>query len=245
MYKIGFESKYFNHQKWIALLKNSDWYMRIYDDYKKLIKKSESSNKKIHNDIKKEIYQFFEDGLTNDLITLGLNGPNWDSERKPVDTVVIHHTKEKPGITWQRLSAMHLVRLYAIYYYQPDEDDIKGQPIYSHHFRDGKQVFYAYHWLIRMNGDIERLLPDNETGWHSGNWDINCRSVAICLDNNFENSIPPEKVLTATSRIIKENYRDVKKENILGHKQINLKTTCPGNLFLNGWREKLLSLICL
>ena len=25
--------------------------------------------------------------------------------------------------------------------------------------------FYAYHWLVRMDGNAERLLNDNEIGW--------------------------------------------------------------------------------
>jgi len=140
---------------------------------------------------------------------------------------------------------MHLIRLYAMYYSNPVENEkyIKGQPIFSHHFRDGEQVFYAYHWLVRMNGEVERLLPDNETGWQAGNWEVNCRSVAICLDNDFENSRPSVNVIETIAKIIKENYNHVEKARIFGHREVSPKTTCPGNSFLSDWKQEILDLI--
>ncbi|MDO8572564.1 MAG: peptidoglycan recognition family protein [bacterium] len=239
-------AKYFDEQKWTEAIKRHTWYLFLAEDLLNLNKKAQEGNGKITQEIKDEVYSFFENHLANGDIMLGRQGPNWDQERKPIDTVVIHHTRGNPNITQQRLSAMHLIRLYALYYasptYEPDKY-IKGQPIYSNHFRDGKQVFYAYHWLVRMNGDVERLLPDNETGWHAGNWEVNCRSVAICLDNNYENSSPSDVVLSATAKIIKENYGNVDKKRIFGHREINPKKTCPGNLFLDGWKGNLLEII--
>ena len=238
-------TKYFDEQKWNEVLKYDDWYLRLADDYKKLMKQAEESSKEISDKIKEEIYQFFENRLAKKEIALGNNGPNWDAERKSIDTIVIHHTKNQPGITWQRLSAMHLIRLYAMHYSNPTENekDIKGQPIFSHHFSNGEQVFYAYHWLVRMNGEVERLLPDTETGWQAGNWEVNCRSVAICLDNDFENSRPPAEVIATIVKIIKENYNHVEKARIFGHREVNQKTTCPGNLFLSGWKQEVLNQI--
>jgi hypothetical protein len=238
-------AKYFDEQKWSEAIRHDDWYLCLADDYKKLTKKAEESSKKVSGEIKEEIYQFFENRLAKKEIALGKDGPNWDAERKPIDTIVIHHTKNQPGITWQRLSAMHLIRLYAIYYSNPVENEkhVKGKPIFSHHLRNGEQVFYAYHWLVRMSGEIERLLPDNEVGWQAGNWEVNCRSVAICLDNDFENSRPSKEAISMIAKIIKENYNKVEKARIFGHREINPKTTCPGNPFLSGWKQEVLDLI--
>jgi len=238
-------AKYFDEQKWDEAVKYEDWYLRLADDYKRLTKQAEESNKETSDEIKEEIYQFFENRLAKKEIVLGNDGPNWDAERKPIDAIVIHHTKNQPGITWQRLSAMHLIRLYAMYYSNPIENEkhIKGQPIFSNHFRNGEQVFYAYHWIVQMNGEAERLLPNNETGWQAGNWETNCRSVAICLDNDLENSRPSSEVIAAVAKIIKENYNQIEKARIFGHREINQKTTCPGNLFLSGWKQELLNLI--
>ena len=117
---------------------------------------------------------------------MGGKNKDFDGDRKDIDTVIIHHTHNKPGITKERLSVMELLRLYAPYFSNPTyefDKVIKDKPIYSGHFRDNKQVFYPYHWIIRTDGRVERLLLDKEIGWHCGNWDINCRSVAIVFDN--------------------------------------------------------------
>jgi N-acetyl-anhydromuramyl-L-alanine amidase AmpD len=146
---------------------------------------------------------------------------------------------------------MELLRLYATFFANPTyeaDKEIKGQPIFSGHFRDGKQVFYPYHWIVRKNGEVEPLLFDNEIGWHAGNWEVNCRSVAIVFDNNFENSTPSKIEIEFVAKLIKEKYPNVTKERIFGHREINTKTTCPSNLFLTegdkkGWKEDLLNLI--
>ncbi len=89
---------------------------------------------------------------------------------------------------------------------------------------------------------------DNEIGWHAGNWDINCRSVAICIDDDHEFSIPDNNELKVISDLIKSNYPNVKIDRIFGHCEINLKTNCPSELFLStenrrGWKDDLLDLI--
>lgn len=239
-------SKYFDEQKWVEAIQHDDWYLRLSDDYKLLMKQAEESKKEISDETKEEIYQFFEDHLEKGNVALGKKGPDWDQERKPIDTIIIHHTKNPSGITWQRLSAMQLIRLYAVYYASPyyeKEKYIKGQAIYSNHFKNEKQVFYVYHWLVRMDGKIERLLNDNEIGWHAGNWEVNCRSIAICLDNDFENSSPSNVILSSVAKLIKEKYPQIKPKNILGHREVNQKTICPGNEFLTDWKLKLTNLL--
>ncbi|MEN9342384.1 MAG: hypothetical protein RIQ54_640 [Candidatus Parcubacteria bacterium] len=238
-------AKYFDENRWSETIKHDDWYLRLYNEYKDLTKKAKESSREVSEEIKEETYQFFENHLANKSIALGKQGPNWDEERKPIDTIVIHHTKNLRGITWRRLSAMQLIRLYAPYYaspYDEKERHRKGQAVYSNHFRDGEQVFYAYHWLIRMDGSAERLLNDNEIGWHAGNWDINCRSIAICLDNNFEDSSPSDLILSVVAKLITEHYPQVGIDNINGHREVNPKITCPGNQFLDGWKKKLVTM---
>ena len=147
-----------NKSLWTEAIKTPTWYLTLRPEFERLAKLME--DEKLRTEIKEEIYQFFEDHLENNSIVLGSSGPNWDADRKPVDTIVIHHTKNQSGMTKQRLSAMHLFRLYAAYYASPstEELEIKGQPIYSNHFKENKQVFYAYHWLVRMDGTTEKII---------------------------------------------------------------------------------------
>jgi hypothetical protein len=237
-----------NFEEWNEVVKKPDWYKFVY------IKLLELQELKL-NDVdayennKEKVYDFFEEHLKIGDIYLGKTGKNWDLERKPIDTIIIHHTSNQPGISTVRLSAIELFRLYcSTYANAKPNDDIFNQPIYSHHFNDGQQVFWAYHWLVKQDGTCLRLLSDNETGWQSGNWDINCRSAAIVFDNDFENSKPSIKEMETVAEIIKTKYPAVNKNRIFGHREINPKTACPSNLFLSsdttrGWKEELLDLI--
>jgi len=239
-------NKYFDEQKWQEVIQKPDWYFFLAEEYKRLKKLREELSEEENKEVKKLVYDFFENNLSMGTIALGDTGKDFDKERKPIDTIVIHHTRNPPGMSPERLSAITLVRLYASFYANPylDEDkDLQGKPIYSGHFRNGKQVFYPYHWIVRTDGKIEKLLSDEEIGWQAGNWDVNCRSVAIVLDNNYENTAPSDEELFSTASIIKEHYNNVPKERIFGHREINPKTTCPGNLFLDDWKQKIVDQI--
>lgn len=232
----------FDEAKWRAAFAREDWYRIVYPEFAELEDRWKNAPAGERKRIADEVYGLVEAALEEGEIPLGATGKNWDAERKPIDTIVIHHTNIAPGITWRRLDAMHLLRLYAKSYFAPStEKAIAGQPVHSHHFRsDGRQVFYAYHWLVRTDGAIERLLADDETGWHAGNWDINCRSVAICLDANLSDASPPEEALDAAARIIREHYPHVAPGRIIGHREANPLTTCPGERFMRGWKIELL-----
>ena len=231
------EIDFFDKEKWReAVRTQSDWYRVIYPEFEAILARYEGGTLADRKMARNLVYGFFEELLDRKEVILGTEGKDWDSERKPVDTVVIHHTKGEGGITWQRLDAMHLLRLYAKSYLAPStEKEIKGLPVYSSHFRAGeggeRMVFYAYHWLVRSDGSFERLLADDETGWQAGNWDINCRSVAICLDGDFEQTDPPAQMLEGARQIIREHYAHVAKERIIPHRKANTSTTCPGDWF--------------
>lgn len=87
-------------------------------------------------------------------------------------------------------------------------------------------------------------MSDSEIGWHAGNWDINCRSIAIALDNDYEKGRPSELVLRAVAALIVSRYGHVPIARVFGHREVNAKTSCPSELFLsepagNGWKDDL------
>jgi hypothetical protein len=233
----------FNRKEWEDKIKDPCWYdavPNILDEMAALRLNDFEQSLKLKN----AVYTFFEEKLKEGEVALGANGKKWNQERKPIDTIVIHHTKSSERLSKERLSAIELIRLYAPTYAKRG----KKEPIYSDHNREGKQVFYPYHWIIRSNGEAERLLLDHEIGWHAGNWDINCRSVAICIDDNHEDSMPDKANLRSIARLIREQYPLVSKDRIFGHREINPKTTCPSNYFLDapeqrGWKNALLEMI--
>jgi hypothetical protein len=237
--------------RWAALLTNPDWYLAILPELEELRKQWGGKSDAEQEPLKIKLYDFFAEHLVAGDIALDNNPANADAERKPIDTIIIHHTSNPPGMTKELLSGMELIRLYAPEFAAPKyeaDKKMKGRPICSGHFRDGHQVFWPYHWFVRRDGTAERLLNDDEIGWQAGDWDINCRSVAICFDGDFENSRPSDIELSAAASIIKDHYPQVARECIFGHREINLKTTCPSNLFLSdsprrGWKDDLLELL--
>ncbi len=160
--------------------------------------------------MKTVFYSFIEEQTIKNEVALGDEVGIWDVERKPIDTIVIHHTANPPGMTPTYLSALELLRLYLPTYAQNQtpEDVIQfNKPISSGHIRNGKQIFWPYHWIIRKDGKYERLLEDGEIGWHAGNWDINCKSIAIVFDNDYENGTPTDIELNAAKEIIKNGEK--------------------------------------
>lgn len=240
-------AEYIDEQFWQESLREPDWYLRLADDFKRLEKLAEAEQDPAkHKQIKREAYGIVEATLTAGTIPLASSGENLDKERQPIDTVVIHHTKNEPGMTLERLNAMQLLRVYGMYYANPTdprEQHFKGQPVWSNHFCHDQQVFWVYHWFVRQDGTAEQLLDDKYIGWQAGNWDVNTRSVAICIDDDLTNSEPGTRVIEAISDIIRENYSDMPVRSIVGHCEVSGKTKCPGDLFIPSWKGKLLNLL--
>lgn len=232
-------AQFFDKQKWREAAQRPDGYLQIVDDYKSLMKQADEADEETEKKIKEEVYSFTEELLETDQFYLAREGYNFDADRQPVDTIVVHHTSGEPGMRLSRLNAMHLVRLYVPNYANPTlekEKHLQGKPIYSGHFNNEKQVFYAYHWLVRRDGTAERLLDDNEVGWQAGNWDMNCRSVAVCFDDDLTEKEPTSEALESAVGIINTYYKGLE---IIGHREVNPKTECPGNLFLTEWKNEL------
>lgn len=235
--------KSFDKIYWLSQVKRPDWYIEfalyINNARKFLGKDSEELNK-----ISKKARNFFEQALLEDKVCLAFKGPDLDTQRLPIDTIVIHHTSAEPGYRLSYLNATHMLNIYAPYFTNPTdkrEKSLKGQPLWSGHFKNGKQVFWGYHWLMRMNGTFEKLLDDGQIGWHAGNWGVNRRSVGICLDNDYERQDPTDDILQKLAAHIKKCYPNIRLQNIIGHREARLGTICPGTNFLSNWKAKLLN----
>ena len=216
------------------------------DDFKRLREElaEQHKNEPDHKQIKRAaLWARGEASCVQRQSPLAAEGNDLDIERKPIDTIVIHHTKNLPGMTLDRLNAMHLLRIYGRYFANPTdvrEKHLKGQPVWSGHFYEGRQVFWGYHWLIREDGSQKHNLKDNYIGWQAGNWDINTRSVGICIDDDLSNKEPGDKVINSLAELIGSRYKNISEDRIFGHCDVNKQTDCPGHLFHESWRQKLL-----
>lgn len=237
--------------RWELLLSDPLWYLIVAAEIDAFWKTANAEPRQMQRACKELLYDFFEAHLARNDIALAARGPKLDAERQPIDTVVIHHTRSLPGLRRERLSAIELVRLYVPYFAHPAAErdrHLTGKPIGSGHIRNGRQVFWPYHWIIRRDDTAERLLYDSEIGWHAGNWDVNRRSIAIALDNDYQSSSPSFGEIASIADIIKQYYVSVPIDRVLGHREVNAKTTCPSECFLKtaawkGWKSQLLELI--
>ncbi len=237
----------FDEQRWAEVLRQPDWYVQMADELQALRQRSEEVGGEEGRLMRRTFRDFVAERLEVGEVALADHGDNLDEQRLPVDTVVIHHTSAEPGYSLSYMNAVHLLNVYVPYYLKPSvpgEEHLQGQPIWSNHFdQQGRQTFHAYHWFVRMDGSSERLLADDQIGWQAGNWEVNRRSVAICLDNDYEQRDPERVVLEVVAGLIKEHYPQVLAERVIGHCEANPKTVCPGGGFLGGWKEQLLEML--
>ncbi|HEX5395047.1 MAG TPA: peptidoglycan recognition family protein [Candidatus Saccharimonadales bacterium] len=219
----------FDEEHWTEAVKSPGWCLEFNALAREMADKFSADTETL-NKFKRESRGFFEKALLEGKVALAASGPDLDKERQPIDTIVIHHTSAKPGYRLSYMNATQLLNVYAPEY--------KNGDIWSNHLQSGKQVFYVYHWLMRMDGSFERLLDDPQIGWHAGSWEVNKCSIAICLDNDYENQDPSDEVIDKLAKHIKSVYPDIKK--IIGHCEANSGTICPGTNFLSIWKSKLL-----
>lgn len=176
---------------------------------------------------------------------------NWDADETQIDMIIVHHSAMYSQASWIEISDLQRESLYMPRYRSSDPVPyLKGQSPHSGHFRavNGEliEVFYAYQWIIRPNGTSERLLIDKDVGWQAGNWNVNCRSIAICFAGDFTNGQPTNEALDTCAKLIADyikKFPAIKLEtNVIGHREVNKKTVCPGNKFLGlgGWKEALI-----
>ncbi len=219
-----------------ALLK-PDWYVPLEEYLRQEIFPVVHDNPEVKRK-RHEFYELVEEMLAKENIPLAKNGPDWDAGRKPTDTIIIHHTEEEPWIKLTKLSAIGFVRQYAKKYLESPK--LRGKAIWSGHFKDDQMVFFAYHWLIRPDGQKERLLEDKHIAWHA---EGKSNTIGIAFSGNYEHSSPPIKQIKAAAEIIRSYYDHVDKAKILGHREVMSNRTCPGDQFLPKWKQTLLQSI--
>ncbi len=231
--------KYIDPQAYVEKFAATDWYLNLQPELQEYFYDYDGNRENKSQqwlEQRKEFVKMVCEFLEADQIALGDSGIDWDEERKPVDTIVIHHSSTPPDTHLQAINALGLIRLYTPVYSKKDSEQF-GQPVWSNHFYKGKPTFIAYHYIIEQSGAVHHILQDDQIGWQAGNWKVNCRSIAICFLDDLKEKAPTKEAVQAAQDII-EKYRGCK---LLGHREVNKKTSCPGSLFLgkDGWKNLL------
>jgi hypothetical protein len=236
--------EYFDRARWDDAITQPDWYVHLYPELEQFKQRWIADESAENLRLKEVVRGYFEAVYESGQLALAQCGADMDGERKPVDSIVIHHTSSQPGYDIRRMNITQLLNVYLPYYVRlAGKSGTEQAPgIWSGHIRGGKQVFYAYHQFLRMDGSFEPLLKEEELGWHAANWEVNCSSVGICLDNDYERSDPDPSLIRKLGEFIADVYPQVPKSRIFGHGEVaQHPTVCPGNNFAGGWKQQLIA----
>lgn len=177
------------------------------------------------------------DSTTNSGISWLSKKPNAMVEKPYPDTAVIHHTSTNPDATYSYLNALGLLRLYYPLF------KTKALPVASGHTYNGNPTFVGYHYLVREDGTVEQTLNTSYTGFHAGNYTVNCRSIGIAVVGDLTDTKPNQEVINAIRTLLSQH--NIK--TILGHQDVkdprsnqNIATSCPGEHTWQKWKHLLL-----
>jgi hypothetical protein len=97
---------------WQAALPKSDWYLDMIPQFKCLEDLAlQEPDYDIRKQIKGPMYQTVAMALREGRIALATEGENHDAARQPIDMVVLHDTKNRPGMTLELSNGKHLLRV--------------------------------------------------------------------------------------------------------------------------------------
>ncbi|HEY1350878.1 MAG TPA: peptidoglycan recognition family protein [Ktedonobacteraceae bacterium] len=231
----------FERTRWESELRWPDWYCRLERELRAALFPVVHDAPQLKA-WRHQVYHLAGEMLARGEIPLASAGPDLDEQRRLPDTIVLHHTEEEPDLPLEKLNAIGLLRQYGLQYLENNVlgHAVRGQPVWSGHFRLGRMVFFAYHWLVRPDGTCTRLLEDRAIGWHAGNWKVNTRSIGIALSGNYEHAAPPAGQIQAAAHLVSTHYPAITPRRMLGHCEVRAHLTCPGDRFLAGWKMQFL-----
>lgn len=174
---------------------------------------------------------------------------NWDAQQLPFDLIVIHDSAGPPFQEVVEIEADHFARLYGRRYKGPYDDPyVVGLKPHSGHVVSGKETFIAYHHLVYPDGKILTTLSPlvkisgtwyvDHVGWHAGNWNANCRSIAICLVGDYTDTVPPQKQLESVKKLVRYYKQFNPDLTVEPHNHFNPRTECPGKKW-DEWAPKI------
>lgn len=133
---------------------------------------------------------------------------------REINAIVIHHSADPQKDSDKALNNINQTHKKAL-----------------HPTPNGYGYHIAYHFVIMKDGNVIKTRPIKEIGYHAGNWDVNTKSVGICLSWNFEVEKPTKEQLEAMRDLISELQSGYwNKLEIKLHREIK-PTACPGKNF--------------
>lgn len=109
--------------------------------------------------------------------------------------------------------------------------DVDAATVHRWHLANG-WAGIGYHYLIRMDGSVERGRPEDVVGAHAKGH--NDDSLGVCLAGNIDLKPPTVAQMVALVELIwniRSRYGEL---SLLKHSDVS-STACPGRLFSWGW----------
>lgn len=102
-----------------------------------------------------------------------------------------------------------------------------AEQIHSWHLGNGWEGA-GYHFLVRKNGLIYRLRPENKIGAHASGSNYN--SLGICFEGNFEVEQMSDVQVQSGKELVAYLKNKYGINKVQGHRDVN-STSCPGRNF--------------
>lgn len=102
-----------------------------------------------------------------------------------------------------------------------------AEDIHRWHLNNGWEGA-GYHFLVRKNGLIYRLRPENKIGAHA--YMNNYNSIGICFEGNFEVEEMPDVQVQSGKELVAYLKNKYGINKVQGHRDVN-STSCPGRNF--------------
>ena len=114
-----------------------------------------------------------------------------------------------------------------------------AEQIHQWHLNNGWEGA-GYHFLVRKDGNVYRLRPEEYIGAHA--YGSNYNSIGICAEGNFENETMPEAQKNSLIELVSYLKGKYGISKVLKHSDVN-NTACPGknypfNEIVNGKVEE-------
>ena len=111
-----------------------------------------------------------------------------------------------------------------------DKDKISAKVIHDWHLKRGWSGC-GYHYVIRTNGVVERGRHHKYFGAHC--YGSNFESIGICVVGDFDNGLPTVEQVDSLQRLLVELAKIYRVLNVIGHRDRNENSACPGMLLYN------------
>lgn len=131
------------------------------------------------------------------------------------------------NLKFKDLILRNLNNIKDIILHHSDSNSASPEDIHSWHLNNGWSGA-GYQYLVRKNGNIYRLRPDNVVGSHAQGHNSN--SIGICFEGNFEVETMNEVQKQAGIELVNYLKSVYNISNVLGHRDVNA-TSCPGKNF--------------